>query len=120
MRETLFRWLKSLTPNPNKTISVERVVSALEQAVCQHEAKSAPKAVAVKVEPPANAEASPKVEEPTDAAVSFLKDGRISQSTLEMFDLSSVLQDDKASAMLLDDSKLAHMSSEKVPTHALP
>lgn len=118
MRETIFTWLKSLNNiNPNNTMSVQRVLSALEQAVCQHEPKLAPKAAAVKLEPPANAEASPKLEEPPDAAVAFLKDGRISQSTLAMFDLSSVLQDDKASAMLLDDSKLAHMSSDKVHTH---
>lgn len=139
-REKLCAWLKTIATAKYPLqcsvpgVSVSQILPALEQTMCQQpkqvgqqpkparpQPQGAPKMPvktepAVKAEPSAHVQAAaPKVES-HDAAVSFLKDGKISQSTLEMFDLSSVLHNEDASAILLDESKLAHMPSDKVRT----
>lgn len=127
IRNSIIFWLRTLNPTSTQSAIVRRVLTGMEAAVTVREKEEnpalAPKmpapAATAKVEPPAGAQAAVKLEDPSDAA-HFLKDGRISQSTLEMFDLGSVLHDDNAKAMLLDDSKLADMSAEKVHTNASP
>jgi hypothetical protein len=129
IRTQLYTWLKSARPVAAiHDTPVAQVLSALEQPVCQQPKpagmqpqgahrmppKSEP---AVKAEPVASQTDAVTVYRPGDAAVSYLKDGRISQSTLDMFDLSSVLKDEHASDLLLDESKLAHMPPEKVHSH---
>lgn len=123
IREELCRWLKSLAPWATVgQPSAPKVIAALEQAVCQQQpASGAPQPQrppkpepAVETEPTDSKPAAVKVETPADAHVALLKDGRISQSTLELFDLSSVLKNEDASALLLDESKLAHMPPDKV------
>lgn len=126
-REKMFTWLKSLPTYTTKAFpTASQVLSALEQTMCQQPKPAGLPALAaqplpVKPKPAVKAEqaATDNVQRPGEAAVSFLKDGRISQSTLEMFDLGSVLKDDDASALLLDESKLAQMPPDKVRTSAL-
>lgn len=126
-RDKVVAWLKSLGPSvTSPTSAASQVLAALEQAVRQQQPKPAgPHAQGLpkmpKTEPSVqeSQETAPKVSGPTEAAIAMLKDGRISESTLEMFDFSSLLKDEDAKALLLDESKLDNMSSEKVRTNTV-